>query len=77
MMQLLCWVTPAGTRDEGGKVQPAYLNFALALLATPAHGVMEVRLSSTCLHQHLSALRAWAVPDFPLLLQDSIALGPW
>lgn len=39
----MAWVTPAGTRDEGGKVQPAYLNFDLTLLSTPAHNTLEVR----------------------------------
>ena len=30
MLQLLVWVTPAGTVDDGGVEQPAYLNFDIA-----------------------------------------------
>lgn len=37
------WLTPAGTFDEGGVEQPAYLNFDIALLAPPAAYKMEVR----------------------------------
>ena len=39
-------MTPAGTRDEGGAIQPAYINFDAALLEAPAH---ELKVS-VCLH---------------------------
>ena len=42
MLQLVMWVTPAGTMDEGGIQQPAYLNFDIALLGPPAGNRMEV-----------------------------------
>ena len=35
------WLTPAGTVDEGGKEQPAYLNFDVALLGPPAGNDMQ------------------------------------
>ncbi len=38
------WVTPAGTVDEGGKEQPAYLNFDVALMGPPANNEMQVGL---------------------------------
>ena len=55
MLQLLVWVTPAGTVDEGGVEQPAYLNFDIALLGPPSGNQMEVshpcspRLNPNCL----------------------------
>lgn len=42
MLQLLMWVTPAGTVDDGGLAQPAYLNFDISLLGPPSGNVMEV-----------------------------------
>jgi hypothetical protein len=47
VLQLTIWLTPAGTRDEGGKVQPAYLNFDVALIATPAHNTLEGIIGET------------------------------
>lgn len=38
------WLTPAGTVDEGGKEQPAYLNFDVALLGPPSGSEMQVIL---------------------------------
>ena len=38
------WLTPAGTMDEGGVEQPAYLNFDAALLGRPSNNEMEVSL---------------------------------
>ena len=35
LLNLVVYVTPAGTLDEGGVVQPAYLNFDAELLAHP------------------------------------------
>lgn len=35
LLNLVVYVTPAGTIDEGGVVQPAYLNFDAELLAPP------------------------------------------
>ena len=42
LLQVTVWLTPAGTLDEGGKVQPAYLNFDAALLGPPSGNKMEV-----------------------------------
>jgi hypothetical protein len=39
LLSLTVFLTPAGTVDEGGKVQPAYLNFDAQLLGTPAPGI--------------------------------------
>ena len=45
MINLAAFVTPAGTRDEGGVEQPAYINFEAELLAPPA-GALQVHLLS-------------------------------
>lgn len=42
------YLTPAGTRDEGGILQPAYLNFDAALLGPPAHAIKVRGLPSAC-----------------------------
>lgn len=42
LLNLVVFVTPAGTRNEGGIEQPAYLNFDAELLSPPA-GAMKVR----------------------------------
>ncbi len=42
LLQVLVWLTPAGTVDDGGKEQPAYLNFDVALLGPPAGNDMQV-----------------------------------
>ena len=42
MLSVTVFLTPAGTKDEGGKPQPAYLNFNAQLLAPPTPG-MKVR----------------------------------
>lgn len=39
MLSVTVFVTPAGTKDEGGMVQPAYLNFNAQLLGPPAPGM--------------------------------------
>lgn len=36
LMSIMLWMTPAGTLDEGGVPQPAYLNFRQRLLHEPA-----------------------------------------
>jgi hypothetical protein len=41
-MKFLIWVTPAGTVDEGGVVQPSYLNFDTTLLSAPLGNEMQV-----------------------------------
>ncbi|CAK0783230.1 hypothetical protein CVIRNUC_006429 [Coccomyxa viridis] len=41
LMQVLIWLTPAGTVDDGGKEQPAYLNFDVSLLGPPSGNHME------------------------------------
>jgi hypothetical protein len=40
---VIIWLTPAGTVDEGGLEQPAYLNFDVVLMGPPAGGEMQVR----------------------------------
>ncbi len=50
------FLTPAGTRDEGGVIQPAYLNFDAALLGPPANGITVGPLHLP-LRKHLSARR--------------------
>lgn len=45
MLAITVFLTPAGTVDAGGMLQPAYLNFNAQLLAPPAPG-MKVLLSS-------------------------------
>lgn len=54
LMRLLMWVTPAGTVDEGGVMQPSYLNFDTTLLAAPLGNEMSVRIISTphCIFPH-------------------------
>ena len=42
MLSVVAYLTPAGTLDEGGVVQPAYINFDADLLSPPA-GAMKVR----------------------------------
>ncbi|KAK9841819.1 hypothetical protein WJX81_004991 [Elliptochloris bilobata] len=37
LMSIMFWMTPAGTLDEGGVPQPAYLNFRQRLLHEPAN----------------------------------------
>lgn len=44
MINFVAFVTPAGTRDEGGVEQPAYINFEAELLAPPT-GALKVHLS--------------------------------
>lgn len=46
LLSIVVYMTPAGTRDEGGAIQPAYINFDAALLEAPAH---ELKVSG-CLH---------------------------
>lgn len=43
---MVIWLTPAGTMDDGGLKQPAYLNFELSLLGPPYGNEMKVRLLS-------------------------------
>ena len=42
MINMVIYVTPAGTIDEGGIAQPAYLNFDAELLAPPAGALKGV-----------------------------------
>ena len=41
MLSVVAYLTPAGTLDEGGVVQPAYINFDADLLSPPT-GAMKV-----------------------------------
>jgi hypothetical protein len=54
LLQIIVWVTPAGTVDEGGKEQPAYLNFDVALLGPPTNNEMQVCAFSPLLSSPLS-----------------------
>ncbi len=47
LLELIVWLTPAGTEDEGGVKQPAYLNFDTALLGPPHGNQMQVRAFTT------------------------------
>ena len=49
LLQVVIWVTPAGTLDNGGLVQPAYLNFDAALLGPPASLEMQASAPSLVL----------------------------
>lgn len=42
LLQVVVWLTPAGTLDDGGVKQPAYLNFEVSLLGPPAGNEMKV-----------------------------------
>ena len=57
LMQVLIWLTPAGTVDDGGKEQPAYLNFDVSLLGPPSGNHMEV-----CCHLTSIIRRLFACP---------------
>lgn len=43
LLQVIIWLTPAGTQDEGGVEQPAYLNFDVVLMSPPAGSEMQVK----------------------------------
>ena len=45
---MVIWLTPAGTTDDGGLQQPAYLNFELSLLGPPTGNEMKVRVLARC-----------------------------
>ncbi len=61
LLQVVMWLTPAGTVDEGGKEQPAYLNFDVALLGPPAGSEMQVILLP-CTHHVGQVLRSQCLP---------------
>ncbi|CAL8463174.1 g2708 [Coccomyxa elongata] len=42
LLSVVIFKTHAGTRDEGGVLQPAYLNFDAALLGPPAHDLKGI-----------------------------------
>ncbi|EIE21380.1 hypothetical protein COCSUDRAFT_56599 [Coccomyxa subellipsoidea C-169] len=42
LLWIVIYFTPAGTRDEGGVIQPAYINFDAALLEAPMHELKGV-----------------------------------
>ena len=48
LLQVVIWLTPAGTVDEGGLTQPAYLNFDTALLGPPTGHEMQAKPQSSC-----------------------------
>ncbi len=53
LMRVLVWVTAAGTVDEGGVEQPAYLNFDTTLLAAPLGNEMSVSVHPSNFPSHL------------------------
>lgn len=55
LLSVVVYLTPAGTRDEGGVIQPAYLNFDAALLGPPAHGLKVRECVIVCPHHHIWA----------------------
>ncbi len=61
-------MTPAGTVDEGGKEQPAYLNFDVALLGPPAGNEMQGIVGET--YNRMLAGDAVNDPSSPLFLPD-------
>lgn len=57
LLSVVVFKTHAGTRDEGGVLQPAYLNFDAALLGPPAHDLKVCPMAEgtfTMLQQALS-----------------------
>lgn len=68
LLQVVVWVTPAGTVDEGGKPQPAYLNFDVALLGPPAGNEMQGIVGET--YNRMLAGDAVNDPSSPLFLPD-------
>ena len=56
LLQVVVWLTPAGTLDDGGVKQPAYLNFEVSLLGPPAGNEMKVgSLCKTNLRRRLTS----------------------
>lgn len=68
LLQVLVWLTPAGTVDEGGKEQPAYLNFDVALLGPPAGNNMAGIVGET--YNRMLAGDAVNDPSSHLFLAD-------
>ena len=58
LLQLTVWLTPAGTIDEGGVEQPAYLNFDAALLGRPSNNEMEVSLLCHSVPAHSCSMQS-------------------
>ena len=59
MISVTVFVTPAGTRDAGGVLQPAYLNFDAQLLGPPAPGM------KVCAAPCITPLMLRTCPPFP------------
>ncbi|CAL5220920.1 g3017 [Coccomyxa viridis] len=68
LLQVVIWVTPAGTMDDGGLVQPAYLNFDAALLGPPASHEMQGIVGET--YNRMLAGAAMDDPDSKYYLPD-------
>ena len=62
LLQLTVWLTPAGTVDEGGVEQPAYLNFDAALLGRPSNNEMEVSLLCHSVPAHSCGMQSKLQP---------------
>ena len=55
LLSSVVFLTPAGTRDEGGVIQPAYLNFDAALLGPPA---CEIKVGGTSAADYVKHMAA-------------------
>ncbi|CAK0783229.1 hypothetical protein CVIRNUC_006428 [Coccomyxa viridis] len=71
LLQLTVWLTPAGTVDEGGVEQPAYLNFDAALLGRPSNNEMEGIIGETY-NRMLVGADALSDPASPAYLPDDM-----
>ncbi|KAK9905758.1 hypothetical protein WJX75_005871 [Coccomyxa subellipsoidea] len=69
LMRVLVWVTPAGTMDEGGVEQPAYLNFDTTLLSAPLGNEMSGIVGETY-ERLLAGADKVTDPEHPLYIPD-------
>ncbi|BDA47657.1 hypothetical protein COCOBI_10-5080 [Coccomyxa sp. Obi] len=68
LLEMVVWLTPAGTEDEGGVKQPAYLNFDTALLSPPHGNQMHGIVGET--YNRMLEGDAINDPSHPLFLAD-------
>ncbi|CAL8471897.1 g11439 [Coccomyxa elongata] len=69
LMRVMVWVTPAGTVDEGGVMQPSYLNFDTTLLAAPLNNEMSGIVGETY-ERLLAGADKVSDPAHPLYIAD-------
>ncbi len=74
LVSVVVYLTPAGTRDEGGVIQPAYLNFDATLLGPPANGLKVRDCASVCSHHRMMLLFGDPHAELPSAPQ---AAGDW